>query len=929
MSVTPTTTYSEAKPVVEETPSRSRFVRRRLSAPATPDKVFNASSSTITRDRFEQSSTTRERSRDPSSTKDRSRAPSRASSPGPLPGPSRTPRKRMSTLSVRGTHYDDGVEADRDDITSAALAAVASSRKSPRSRGTLPREFRENDRRSSDGKVCNHSRFRLLCTVFINILQEPGTPSRNRARERERERERIQHRSPSPRSPRASTSNSNNPSPRKQGRPSTIRELTRRHQTRWLSEDLSAQDRDDTTSSAGRRQSHKTGSSESPLSLTTPGGRSLVGEGLRAAGLTRRKETNEDPFAGNGDSAVIPRRTKSSSSGQVAQGDHRYSVPAVPSYSRASERGPDPRTPAQRHERTSTYTGGTRPGTSMAALHSDEPQTAPPGIRTYRSSFAMERQPSSSSSQQASEASSGYDRGYSSRGNHTAPLPASAIGASSTRDPHAEHRRLMLDALGMFESQLSRLPPMGQTTTTTIPDVFQTSQHLVHTMDKLNGMLKSGTNQALEAQIDAEVSDSHDQSPTEIWTKVGMDYRENLRMSDEVVRTMTAFLLGISRVLRDANTSGSTHQQHLRTMSLDEDAVSKQRSYADGLSAGSLSIDRRSSDGRRSRETRRSWDPRDSSNTTLNLSRRLASRERSNGTLSRPGSSMNQIRSSAASSEAKSNSGSSPREQTHQSTRNLPSTLLSSANRPFSTPKDQRVSSDPSRNTPSFDSPDPYEPSPTPAARNTSAYGRSRALPPLAIPPSLSTLPSESLLRQSATSAISTSTDKSSTRRKISSNSNITIKPESSTSSSFQPVIRPSNPTTAVTAHTVSHSPEVSTSSLPRNGYDHNSFTHTNGVVFSKPSSVSVSALNGVQQRQRTISSNSIDEPVSAVSAISSLRSPMSGSETERPRTLGLRSRMSLDRGATPERSSTLSSASTLLSARRERRRTITEVFQA
>ena len=614
---------------------------------------------------------------------------------------------------------------------------------------------------------------------------------------------------------------------------------------------------------------------------------------------------------------MTPKRTRSNGSGTIANGENRYSSPAPAgiSYSRASERAPDPRTPAQRHERTATYTGGIRPGTSMAALHSDEPRTAPPALRTYRSSYAMEREPSSSSSQQPSEVSSGYDN--TNRGNHTAPLPASAIGGASTRDPHAERRRLMLDSLSMFESQLSRLPPMGQTTTTTIPDVFQTSQHLVHSMDKLNTMLKTGSNQALEAQIEAEVSDLQDQVPSEIWAKVGMDYRETLRTSDEVVRTMTTFLLGISRVLRDANNNAGTHQ-HLRTMSLDEDVVGKRS--ADGMSAGSLSVDRRSSDGRRSRETRRSWDPRENS-ITPNYSRR-SSRERSSGALSRPGSSMNHVRSSAASSGTKSSEGS-PRDPTQSTIRNLPSALLNSANRPFSTPREQRVISDPSRHPPSaFDSPDGYEPSPTPASRNSSALGRSRALPPLAIPPSLSTLPSETLLRQSATS----STDKS--RRKISSNSNLTVKAESSTSLSFQPTIKPSNPTTAVTPHTVSHSPEVSMSSLP--GNSNSSFTHTNGVVFSKPS---MSALNGLQRRQRSISSASGDdhEPLPAVSKFTaSLRSPMSGSETERPRTLGIRSRTSLDRTATPERSNTIgSSASTLLSSRRERRRTITEVFPA
>ena len=107
------------------------------------------------------------------------------------------------------------------------------------------------------------------------------------------------------------------------------------------------------------------------------------------------------------------------------------------------------------------------------------------------------------------------------------------------RDPNSDHRRLMLEALSVFESHLSRLPPMGQTTTTTIPEVFQSAQHLVHALDRLNAMLKDGTNKALEAQIDAELADSKDGVDLpELWREVGADHRENLRVSDEVVRNV-------------------------------------------------------------------------------------------------------------------------------------------------------------------------------------------------------------------------------------------------------------------------------------------------------------------------------------------------------------------------------------------------------
>ncbi|KAF9240216.1 hypothetical protein BU15DRAFT_74133 [Melanogaster broomeanus] len=71
------------------------------------------------------------------------------------PGPSRTPRKRVSIASAISA---PGAESGRysvndNDVTEAALAAVASSRRSPtnrRARQPLPKEFRGGERRSVD-----------------------------------------------------------------------------------------------------------------------------------------------------------------------------------------------------------------------------------------------------------------------------------------------------------------------------------------------------------------------------------------------------------------------------------------------------------------------------------------------------------------------------------------------------------------------------------------------------------------------------------------------------------------------------------------------------------------------------------------------------------------------------------------------------------
>lgn len=63
-----------------------------------------------------------------------------------------------------------------------------------------------------------------------------------------------------------------------------MRELTRRHQTRWLSEDMSGEvDADD--ASGGRRQTTRGGSAESPLgNLAGSGGEEFSWGGLEGCG---------------------------------------------------------------------------------------------------------------------------------------------------------------------------------------------------------------------------------------------------------------------------------------------------------------------------------------------------------------------------------------------------------------------------------------------------------------------------------------------------------------------------------------------------------------------------------------------------------------------------------------------------------------------
>nr|VWP01182.1 Aspartyl proteinase [Ganoderma boninense] len=499
----------------------------------------------------------------------------------------------------------------------------------------------------------------------------------------------------------------------------------------------------------------------------------------------------------------------------------------------------------------------------MAALHHDEsapPRTAPPALRSYRSTYALQDRTVEDLQRQAQDRSSPFG------------TVRSSTAQSGIRETNGDHRRLMLEALTMFESHLSRLPPMGQTTTSTIPEVFQSAQHLVHSLDKLNGMLKEGTNKALEAQIDAELADYKDGVDLpELWREVGSDHRENLRVSDEVVRNITGFLLGVGKILREA-TSGT---QHLRSMSLDEEVARRMTPDIQ------LNGNGRDLDGRRS-SLRRSWEP---GKEASRLMARLSTGLEENGrTGSRPGSALNVLRSSTTTSSSEERSVVEANDGTPATVRqSAPLSASTSAARRLYTPR-ERVDSNAIPFSPDeFGALPDYEPSPTPLSRQSHAsLPNHRALPPLAVAPSLPTVPSERLLTRSSTSSMAstqTSTDKLS-RRKISASSIVTIRPETIP---FTPSIKPSNTTTAVTTATVSISPEGGAAPFPLLRSESGSSSRSNGVTFSRPSTASVSTtLTGLQKQHERA-------PTLSPSAI--ISSPQSGSESERDRDRESRSR--------------------------------------
>ncbi|KAF9240215.1 hypothetical protein BU15DRAFT_74132 [Melanogaster broomeanus] len=438
----------------------------------------------------------------------------------------------------------------------------------------------------------------------------------------------------------------------------------------------------------------------------------------------------------------------------------------------------------------------------------------------------------------------------------------------------AEHTRLMTESLSMLQSQLSRLPNQTQT----VRDLSDHSGAIIRASERLNKILRAATTNAVQQQIAVEIDDEYDgpdgpNYPGQIWRDVGSDFRESLRESDDIVRSLTGFILSVGKLLKETAAGVAPESGHVRTLSFDEE-VTRGSPSSSGIERGTS---RRSQDGRRSADSRLSWEPLPSSG-GADVSRRLSSR--SEVSLARPPSSRD-------------------RDSASDQDRSMPSRYglnppLSATRRLF-TPREQH-----------------YEPSPTPASR----YPQGSRPPIHSTPPPLPPLPSESLLQKS-----SALPDKSN-RRTVSMASVSTVRGPNAPFS-----LPTSNPTTAITAHTVSTSPEISTFPLARTD-SHDSVRSS--VTFSRPSGVSLSTLQQQHSRdeaRRRVTQDDISGP-------SQMRSPLSGSETERDtrrRTIGVRAaRMSLD-SAVEEHEGESGNPSPRLTAlpsqRRDRRRTVTEIF--
>jgi hypothetical protein len=714
-------------------------------------------------------------------------------------------------------------------------------------------------------------------------------------------------RSPSPRgSSHASTSNTPvSPRPlRTSLRFSTVRDQTRNRALRSASDDISVHMYGDNLGEISpSRQARRGGSAESPL----VSGRSLVGEGLRAAGITKRREAPGDVFQEPFREPEDPSLMQSSAGGSsVDRGGWEGSQDSERARLRARKRatlslthmsdivGPpsdiDPQTPASAVNRQLSRVQS-RPATSMAGYHYDD---SPEGHRLSMPRVQKTSFPLTEREMDQNSRAIPHERTYTSPYGVPRQLTTTPLSAHRERISAGDHGRLMLESLSIFESHLSRVPPMGNTTTVTIPELFRSAQGIVQATERLNTLLRNGTNKALEEQIGAEVSGELGEGNPEMseyWRAVGSDFRDSLRVSDELVRNMTGFLLGVGKVLRETTASiGGQQQQHMRSVSLDDSGPDMAPTNGG-----------RSSEGRSVAGSRRSLD-----HARRDAEQRAPSREGFD--FHRPTSALRDRRIDDALSTTNTQSAPTSAVRRFLTLRERDSPLGSVSPKPTVSRRGTLESQE-----------SPYEPSPTPASRQHVQSTRA-ALHPFVAPRPLPGLPVNRHAIQQA------SDSETSHRKKMSTNSTTTVR-----GGPFQPTVTTPSATTAVTPHTVSF-PQRSDSS-----------TSIPGVGFSRPSGVSVTALNGLRQREsktRTSSTNyssSEDQAAPASGSIlqTQVASPMHTVDPEKEsrfRSVGSRAvRVSFD-GATngdsdrPERpeSQTMRLPS---SSRRERRKTVTEIF--
>ena len=756
--------------------------------------------------------------------------------------------------------------------------------------------------------------------------------------------------------------------PFKSIRASTIRDYRRSGEPnpRWSVDDLrspsTVRDRQYNTSHSTedgnpkreRRQTLRGGSAES--ALLSPGGRSLIREGLKAAGLSKKRQGDRRvDWSPEDKRSVLPER-------------ERLHPPRAAT-SMANYRNMD-----NEDDPDSRYRDTDGPA---RRLHSRDRESS-----LARAETSMTRRERERDTIPMDRAGSSFTRyNHNSYAHTPSPVPllatpqrtherlsaASPFGArrlnaqtpgGGSSSNQTEHIKLMLESLTMLETQLNKVPlgkfvggsstGTGMGTGASQTELAKNAQSMVYAAERLSGLLKQGSGRAVEEQVEAEVEGSSTgpdaQEISNIWGRVAAEYRENSRVADELVRGMTAFLLGIGRVMRDIGPSslvdyagGGSPSTHGKYASLDanEEGLRLRREGAspDVGSAGS---------GRRSASSRNSWEPRERDRMAASSGSGSAGAggQRPESVLSRASPATYQkLRSGDRELQFETPPPPS-QQQRHirqasirKSLPALPADRTESARKLF-TPREQREqmldakfssgrpvngsgSGIPTRDSQETVQPlnRSHEPSPTPASRTRggNTQEREKKLPPINIPRPLPTLPSETLVRRQTiknnverivapTPATATiGRDRSSTVR--------------SSLPTFPSLTTPSSATTALTPHTVSNSNSHSNTSVHTNSSgsgsasafplqrSDSSRSERSQVTFSRPlesASVSVSAaLTGMQMQSR----NGAGESSAGERERNKERDREGDEEREREkrRTIGnMRSaRMSLDRQTT------------------------------
>ncbi|KAK2465431.1 hypothetical protein APHAL10511_002785 [Amanita phalloides] len=540
----------------------------------------------------------------------------------------------------------------------------------------------------------------------------------------------------------------------------------------------------------------------------------------------------------------------------------------------------------------------------------------------------------------------------------------------------SEHTRLMSESLAMFEGHMNRTlsgEGMGLSPAH-VAELVRMAQGLAFSAERLNVLMRGASKHAVEMEIDAEVADDEEvcesgrgagmysaRDMVHVWKRVNADYREGVKASDELVRGITTFLLGIGKVLKDlgsgdgasvvsGSASGST-SAHMRSVSLNNgDVIRTNRGSSPALSGGS--------GGRNATTARWSVDistrSREPSIAAARTPREEALRRLTGGTPSvRTSSSVvSSERDQDARYESSLTASSVQYEPPFMTSAPSRSSILAGSRR-LLTPREQREEQEQRMGRMSYsedvvastsqDTITPYGPSPASAPRN-----RDKPLPPLAIPRSLPSAASTSPYQANGMhdqdySSSSSSERRGHSKRKASNTSISTVRGASTYPTPLQP--SSGGATTAVTTHTVSNaSPDLASASASSSSLLSSDSRRKirSSITFSKPSTESVPTLAGLrlqyEERQRTSEAKALP---------TTPPTPMSGSETERPpkrQTWGARTgqavtpegynvddgRVSLGRAADRSAASALLphlNSNLSLGSTRKERRAVTDLF--